>query len=259
VEETTRKSMRRRPLGATLPFAGVIVLGCGGLLLASTPVAGASNGLLTGSNRSTTKTMSLQISDPRSLSDAKSVKIFDNLARLPSGAYWGGAEIVIIGGTAGNSTFPDTQLAAAFTPSANHTATMIEVATVNANLGYGTSGFTLSLNLDANGVPGKALISASLPGLPNNAPGLCCALVIGTIPSGLALSGGTQYWIFLNGQGGQPSDLAAWDMNATDQLHPFLDAAYCSYASKCPKGPGWYPFQGTFLGSGAAFAVLGSS
>src|SRR4029077_17747447 len=126
---------------------------------------------------------------------------------LPSGKYWGGTEVVIVGGN-GNSTFPDNQIAAAFTPSADHTATVIEAAIVDPHLGLGTSGFTLSLNQDDNGVPGTALLSAQLPGLPDNGQGLCCFLVVGKIPGGLALSGSKQYWIVINGQNGQTTDAA---------------------------------------------------
>jgi hypothetical protein len=201
--------------------------------------------------------MSLQIA--RSFPDTKYVKIFDNLATLPSGKYWGESTLVIVGGGA-SSTYPDNQLAAAFTPAANHTATVIEAAIVIPVIagGYGSTGFTLSVNKDSKGVPGKALISASLPGLPSNGLGWCCAMVIGKIPAGLALSGGKQYWLVLNGQGAQSSDAAGWDMNATDQVHPFLDAVYCAYASKCSNGLGWHAVQIDFFGTGAAFAVLGS-
>jgi hypothetical protein len=201
--------------------------------------------------------MSLQIA--RSFPDTKYVKIFDNLATLPSGKYWGESTLVIVGGGA-SSTYPDNQLAAAFTPAANHTASVIEAAIVIPVIagGYGSSGFTLSVNKDDKGVPGKALISASLPGLPSNGLGWCCAMVIGKIPAGLALSGGKQYWLVLNGQGAQSSDAAGWDMNATDQVHPFLDAVYCAYASKCSNGLGWHAVQIDFFGTGAAFAVLGS-
>ena len=246
-----------KKLLATLPLAGVIALsGCGSHLVGPSPGTGAPTNMLSGPNHRATKTMSVQLA--RSFSDATYLKIFDNLGRHPSGKYWGGTEVVIAGG-GGNSTFPDNQIAAAFTPSANHTAAVIEAAAVDPNLGLGTSGFVLSLNQDNNGVPGTALLSAQLPGLPNNGQGLCCFLVIGKIPGGIALSGGKQYWIVVNGQSGQSTDGAAWDMNATDQLHPFLDAVYCAYASKCPNGPGWYRFQGSVFGTGLAFAVLGSN
>jgi hypothetical protein len=243
---------------ATLPLAGAIVLsGCGGQLAAPSPLTEAPTNVLSGLNHSATKAMSLQIA--RNFSDAKYLKIFDNLAKRPSGIYWGESEYVIVGG-GGNSQFPDNQVAGAFTPSANQTATLIEAAIVNAVVGgYGSTGFGLSVNQDNKGVPGKALITAQLPGLPNNGLGWCCAMVIGKIPSGLPLSGGKQYWLVLNGQSAQSNDGAGWDMNAVDQLHPFLEAVYCAYASKCPNGvPGWYPFQTGFFGTGAAFAVLGS-
>ncbi len=241
---------------AALSLTGlIIVAGCGGHLFGSSPVTEAPTNVLARPNRSVTKAMSLQIT--RSFSDANYLKIFDNLAQRPSGKYWGGTEFVIVGGD-GNATFPDNQFAAAFTPSANQTATVIEAAIINSGFSYGSTGFTLTVNQDENGAPGKTLLSAQLPGLPYNGLGLCCALVVGKIPSGLPLSGGQQYWLVLDGQGAQSSDAAGWAMNATEQLHPFLDAVYCAYGSKCSNGPGWYTFQGTLEGTGAAFAVLGS-
>jgi|SRR5580692_2027654 hypothetical protein len=243
---------------ATLPLAGAIVLsGCGSQLAAPSPLTETPTNAFSGPNQSATKAMSLQIA--QNFSDAKYVKIFDNLAKRPSGIYWGESEYVIVGG-GGNSQFPDNQIAGAFTPSANQTATVIEAAIVNPVVGdYGSTGFSLSVNQDNKGIPGKALITAQLPGLPNNGLGWCCAMVIGKIPSGLPLSGDKQYWLVLSGQSAQSSDGAGWDMNAVDQLHPFLEAVYCAYASKCPSGvPGWYPFQMGLFGTGAAFAVLGS-
>jgi hypothetical protein len=254
---TEVKFMGWKQLLALLPVAGVIALsGCSGHSVGPSPGTEVATNMRSGPNHMTTKIMSVQIA--QSFPDAKYVKIFDNQAQHPSGKYWGGTEVVIVGGS-GDSLFPDNQIAAAFTPSANHTAAVIEAAIVNPGLGMGTSGFVLSLNQDDNGVPGTALLTAQLPGLPNNGLGLCCAEVVGTIPNGIALSGGKQYWIVLSGQNGQTSDGAAWDQNATDQMHPFLDAAYCAYASKCPSGPGWYPFQGSVFGAGLAFAVLGSN
>ena len=264
MDSTKPNSRGGKPLRTMLPFsgvialAGVITLACGAHLVAASPVTDPASNMRSGPGRSAPKTMSLQVVDGRTLSDAKYVKIFDNLAAPPSGTYWGEVELIILG-SGGNNTFPDDQIAAAFTPSADHIATKIELAVVTSSLGYGNSGFSLSLNQDDHGVPGKVLLTAQLPGLPSNGSGWCCALVVGSIPSGIALRGGKQYWVVVNGQGSQPTDAAAWDMNATDQLHPFLDAVYCSYTSKCPNGAGWYPFSGTPFGTGAAFAVLGSS
>ncbi len=243
---------------ATLPLTAAVVLsGCGAHLLGPSSGTDASTNVLSGPNRGAAKRMSVKIYNAQSFPDAKYVRIFDNLARRPAGKYWGGAKFAIVGG-GGNSEFPDNQFAAAFKPSANHTASVIEVPVVNSGLGYGSTGFTLSVNQDDNGVPGTALTTAQLPGLPQNFPGLCCAMVVGTIPTGLALSGGTQYWLVLDGQSALGSDGAGWEQDDTNQLHPFLDAVYCAYASRCSNGTGWYTFQGDDLGSGAAFAVLGS-
>ncbi|HEY2474546.1 MAG TPA: hypothetical protein VGI19_07055 [Candidatus Cybelea sp.] len=194
----------------------------------------------------------------RSFPDTKNVNIFNNLARFPSGKYFGYVDAVIVGG-GGNKQFPQDQIAAAFTPAANHTATVIEVAANDPHLGYGISGFSLSLNEDDKGVPGKTLLSAQIPQLPTNGLGFCCDLVIGSIPSGIALHGGEQYWIVLDGQNALSSDAAGWSTNTVDQVHPFLDATYCAYAGKCVNGVGWHTFQGTLYYSGAAFAVLGSN
>lgn len=250
--------MSWKQLWAALPLAGLIMLsGCGDHLVAPSPGNGTSADTLSALNRSPAKTMSVQISAVRGSSDAKLVKIFDNLAVRPSGTYWGGVRFVIVGGS-GNQTFVDNQVAAAFTPSANHTATKVEAAIANSGLSYGSTGFILSINQDDNGLPGKALLTAQLPGLPYNYPGLCCVMVIGNIPSGLPLTGGQQYWLVLDGQSAPSSDGAGWYLDDTDEVHPFLDAVYCAYSTKCPNGPGWYAVQGTPYGTGAAFAVLGS-
>lgn len=248
----------RHLLGMLALASAMVLNACGGQSVGPSPGSEASTTMRSGSNHRTAKSMSVRIYDAtQSFPDAKYVKIFDNLGRRPAGKYWGGAPFAIVGG-GGNSEFPDNQFAAAFTPSANHTASVIEVGIVASQLGYGSAGFSLSVNQDDNGVPGTALITAQLPGLPQNYPGLCCAMVVGTIPSGLALSGGTQYWLVLNGQSALPSDGAGWEQDDTDQLHPFPDAVYCAYATKCSNGPGWYTFQGDDFGTGAAFAVLGS-
>jgi hypothetical protein len=248
MNSTKRKFIRWIELFGALPLTGAIALhGCSGQLIAPSSVAEVS-----------TKSMSVGTADSASFSGAQSVKVFDNLARRPSGPYWGGVQVVIAGGN-GSATFPDTQIAGAFTPSTSATATSVEVAAVCPGMyGYGCGGgFTLNVNQDNNGVPGAALITAQIPQFPPNIP-LCCALIVGKIPSGLALQGGKQYWVVISGQNSQATDLAGWDENATDQLHPFLDAVYCAYASKCPSGPGWYPFQESIgFGTGLAFAVLG--
>lgn len=252
------KFISLKQLPAALSLAVAIVLsGCGGHLVGPSAGSATSANALSGPSRGGTKRMSLKIYEAQSFPDVKYVRIFDNMGRRPAGKYWGGAPFAIVGG-GGNSEFTDDEFAAAFTPSANHTATVIEAAIVASTLGYGSGGFSLSVNQDDNGVPGSALITAQLPGLPQNYPGLCCAMVIGTIPSGLALIGGTQYWLVLNGSGALASDGAGWEQDDVDQVHPYLDAVYCAFASKCANGPGWYTFKGDDFGTGAAFAVLGS-
>jgi hypothetical protein len=251
------RSIRSNDFWYALPLAAAIVSsGCGGHFSGPTPLTETPAGNISQSQRASTS-MTVRIADARSVPNAKLVKIFDNLGTSPSGPYWGGVQVVVVGGS-GNAVFPSTQMAAAFTPKTSASATEIKVAAVSPTIGYGDSGFVLSVNEDDKGVPGKALITAQLPGLPENPP-LCCSLVVGKDANGLSLKAGRQYWVVISGQNAQSGNAAGWNEEATDQLHPFLDAVYCSYAPKCQNGVGWYTFQGLDFGSGMAFAVLGKA
>jgi hypothetical protein len=256
--EVRMRSKRFKYLRYGLALATAIAMsGCGAHSGGTPPLTETSNNVGALGQRAGTS-MTVRIADARTVQDAKLVKIFDNLGASPSGPYWGGVQVVIVGGS-GNSEFPSTQIAAAFTPSASASATEVEVAAVTPSLpGYEGSGFTLSVNVDDKGVPGKALITAQLPDLPSDPP-LCCSLIVGKVPHGLSLKADKQYWVVISGQSAQSGNAAGWTEEATDQVHPFLDAVYCSYAPNCQNGAGWYAFKGDDFGSGLAFAVLGKA
>jgi hypothetical protein len=249
--------MRWKDLRVALPLAVAIASsGCGGHLGGAAPLSEMPNDVRA-ANVHTNESMTVRIVDARSVPNAKLVIIHDNLGTNPTGPYWGGTQTVISGG-GGSSEIPSTQIASAFTPSKNSTATVVKIALVAPSLpGFASSGFTLQVNDDDKGVPGKTLISAQLPAtLPPSIP-LCCALIVGTDSNGLALKAGKQYWVVVSGQNAQSDDAAGWNEKLTNQLHPSLAAVYCSYTASCPNGQGWYTFSGDEFGSGLAFAVLG--
>jgi len=166
------------------------------------------------------------------------VTIFNNIGgKYPQGVYWCCTGYDIIGPAQGEQW-----MATAFTPSANHTVTRIEVA-----VGYllGTNGVVLSLNDDNNGVPGKALKSWNALGLPSFG---CCALVVKSDGSGIPIRAGKQYWVVLSTNSHESDTVAAWNLNDTDQVD-FVTAA--TYTNKQ-----WSAFQ---MSPGLAFAVKGSN
>jgi hypothetical protein len=139
----------------------------------------------------------------------KSKTIFSNLASAyPKGLYFpfGGHSI-------GNSQF----VAGGFTPTANATAVEVQVAV--GEYGDGNSSYTLSIYSDASGVPGTALASTVVT---STAPfGECCGVVTGKFKGGVALTGGTPYWVAvtLDGAQQQAQDDGAWMFATTDQVN----------------------------------------
>jgi len=161
---------------------------------------------------------------PRDLSkDAGLIKISDNLTPYPNSPYWGWFGYASFGPQGG---VPGTEqwLATAFTPTANHLATRVEVPAEYYN---GTNAADLSLYDDAGGVPGKALHTWHLTNLPNS---VCCTLVGGSYKSGIALSGGTQYWVVLSISPKDPATAVIWVLSESAQVqeHGSSWAVYCS-------------------------------
>lgn len=176
------------------------------------------------------------------LQDASLITIFSNLAaRYPKGAYWCCQGYNVMGS---NSGVGEQWMGAAFTPKANHTVTKIAVAA-----GYsqqGTNGVVVSLNDDNNGVPGQALQTWNVTGLPRF--GDCCALVVESDASGIPVTAGKQYWVVLSTNSNETDTVDGWNENDTDQVDPETLASYTNGK--------WTAFQAT---PGLGFAVLGSN
>jgi hypothetical protein len=180
-------------------------------------------------------------------SGAGLVTIFNNIGwAYPNGAY-SCCDGFTVEGPAADPMFWQ---AAAFKPKVNHTVTMIEVA---VSLNGGADEVVLSLNNDANGVPGTAIKTWHLTGLP--AAGTCCTIEARTSTAGIPVTGGTRYWIVLKPTSGSDTQ-AMWNVNDTNQVNSMKTAFYCaSQSGVCQNNRQW-KVERRF--PGPAFAVLGS-
>ncbi len=156
---------------------------------------------------------------PNFVRKSKSATIFSNLATdYPKGLYWS-FQGATVGGAAPYTQF----VAGGFTPTDNATATEVQVAV--GNFGDGKSTYTLSIDADDSGVPGKALASTTITSM--TAFGTCCGLITAKFKNGVALTGGTPYWvaITLDSKQLKAGDDGAWNLATTDQV----DAAPFAY------------------------------
>jgi hypothetical protein len=178
------------------------------------------------------------------IKDSGLVTIFSNLAaKYPKGEYWCCTGYNVMGS---NSGVGEQWMAAAFTPSANHTVTRIEVA-VGFSQGT-TNGVVLSLNRDNRGVPGKALKTWNASGLPRF--GACCTLVVKSDKSGIPVSAGKQYWVVLSTNSNESDTVDGWNVDDTNQVDAATLATYPGTNNR------WNAFQTT---PGLGFAVKGSN
>jgi hypothetical protein len=148
-------------------------------------------------------------------------KIAGNLSTYPNGVYFCCYGYTI----SGPSSFLGAAywIAVPFTPSVNYSAKAVAVSVGWG--GNGTNGMTLSLNVDAGGIPGAALASTDLTGLQSY--GSCCTLAIGKGNAGIPVNAGTQYWVVVSTDASTVNTFDAWAFNSTD-MRSFPFASYSS-------------------------------
>jgi hypothetical protein len=183
------------------------------------------------------------------------VTIFDNLGKAyPKGTYWC-CEGASITGPNASPLLPEYWLAVAFTPTADHTVTQLEVA---IGLLRGKDELFISLYNDVGGLPGTAIKTWLKTGLPTF--GTCCTIVTKTDPYGIPVSAGTQYWIVVGTKGANADTFADWNVEDIDQSDAYTvpTAYYCSAdkAGNCGNNDAWSLDTGG-SNQGPAFAVLG--
>jgi hypothetical protein len=187
--------------------------------------------------------------------DSGLVTIFSNIGTVyPKGTYFC-CESYSITGPKASGRLPEYWLAVAFTPTADHVVTMIEVA---VSLLDGADHLALSLNSDANGLPGASIKGWHLRSLP--AVGSCCTLGVGKDGAGIPVTAGTQYWIVLSTVGAKSDTYAGWNVEDIDQVDTYSVpvAYYCSddMGGSCGNNDAW-TLDSSTSNQGPAFAVMG--
>jgi hypothetical protein len=183
------------------------------------------------------------------------VTIFDNLGTAyPKGTYWC-CEGASITGPKASPFLPEYWLAVAFTPTADHTVTQLEVA---IGLFRGKDELFLSLYNDGGGLPGTAIKTWLKTGLPRF--GTCCTIVTKTDAYGIPVTAGTQYWIVVGTKGENADTFADWNVEDIDQEDTYTvpTAYYCSddKGGNCGNNHAW-SLDTSSGNRGPAFAVLG--
>ncbi len=165
--------------------------------------------------------------------------IAGNLSKYPNGVFFCCYGYTISGPDSFlNSAYWD---AIPFTPTSNMTVKEVEVSVGWG--GSGTNGVTVSVNLDANGLPGTALATLNATGLSDY--GDCCQLVVARSGTGLPVTQGTQYWVVVSTSTSTENTYDGWAFNSTDmRSYPFA-----SYST----ANGWTKSDGLLPG----YAVLG--
>lgn len=155
----------------------------------------------------------------------------------PSNAYDAASGWTVVAEAA--SPFGQQHVAMAFTPSESGVVKTIHVA-----VGYmgGNNGVTVSLNSDAQGVPGTVLHKADVIDLPQF--GTCCLTSSFSTKKGARLTAGTQYWVVVKTGKKTANTSAAWNHN---------NAGFVGTVA-FDKGSGWLARSGSVS---AAFSVLG--
>ena len=168
------------------------------------------------------------------------VTIFSSLAsKYPNGVYWCCTGYNVMGSTSGAGV---QWMGGAFTPTANHTLSRVEVAVGYS--GQGQNGVVIGVHADSGGAPGKVLKKWSVSGLP--VFGTCCTIVVKTDKAGIALTAGKQYWIVLSTNSGESDTVDGWNVSDADQVDQANTASW--------DGSIWHIFQ---TAPGLAFAVQG--
>lgn len=167
--------------------------------------------------------------------------LFNNIGlKYPKGLYFCCFGLTIAGPT--SSVGFQSWIAIKFTPDADALVTEIDAAVEH---GSGTNEIDIVLYADKGGVPGKTLKSFKVTGLEGISS--CCGLAVGKDRTGIAVTGGTPYWIGVITDKAGPDMFGAWVDNTTDEISAG-DFAVNS-------GTGWQP-AGSIIPR-VAFAVYG--
>jgi hypothetical protein len=186
---------------------------------------------LQGSDRSTRVTF--DESSPKQGETAANLIIFSNLDPIFGNLYTAGFGTPVAGSDAESSS--EVWLALPFTPKDDVHAKTVAVAIAHV---AGTKKIVLGVYTDNGGIPGTLLPGgqSSTTNIPES--GECCELATARLPGmGVALTGGTQYWLVAS-----TNDRVAADFFGLWQLTTVTVSAYTK-----PGQFGWIPFSGEWF------------
>ena len=169
--------------------------------------------------------------------DAALVTIYSNLG-TGNNVYNSIAGTGVLGRNVPGMPYPE-WLADAFTPTANHTVTEIQVGVTYVQ---GPNSVIVSLNVDDGGTPGKPLHAWLFSNLPTF--GTCCTLQTARVPAGIPVTKGTTYWVVVRTANNNQGTWEVWNDNFNEVQGPFSN----------DLGFGW--LQGGIQAQGA-FGVFG--
>ena len=151
------------------------------------------------------------------------VTIYSNLG-TGTNVYNGLAGTGVLGRDVPGQPRPE-WLAFAFTPTAEHTVTQIQVGVTYSS---GTNEVVMSLNADNGGLPGAALQEWHFQNLP--AFGTCCTLQTAT-SAGIPVHQGKQYWLVLRNRAISQDTWDVWNNDFNNVQGTFSNNT----------GQGWVP------------------
>jgi hypothetical protein len=167
--------------------------------------------------------------------------LFNNIGlKYPKGLYFCCFGLTISGPT--SAVGFQSWIATKFTPDTDALVTEIDVAVEHAS---GANEVDIVLYADHGGLPGKKLKSFKVTNLQGISG--CCGLAVGKDRTGIAVTGGTPYWVAVITDKNGPDMFGAWVDNTTDEIS--------AGAFATNSGSGWQA-AGNII-PGAAFAVYG--
>jgi len=193
----------------------IVVLGVVVLALSLTAFAASKNGAITSADKHMTFTPPVKAAHSNPIEPEATPAIFSLLAtKDPNGKYFCCEGYTISG--------PDSIIgeeiwvAQGFTPASSTTTTKLTVA---ISYVYGTyTDVLLGIYADCSGIPCSSPLWQKTLTLQSQAFGGCCATEHKTVHPGVALTGGTQYWVAATTE--SASDIwAAWNVEVLDEVN----------------------------------------
>ena len=207
------------------------------LALSLTAFAASKNGAVTSADKHMTFTPPVKAAHTGVEPDAGLPIIFSLLAsKDPKGLYFCCEGYTISGA---NSVIAESiWVAQGFTPASSTTTTKLTMA-----ISYVTGTYTdviLGIYADCSGIPCSTALWTKKLTLDTQVFGACCAVEKKTVKPGVALTGGTQYWVGVTTE--SASDIwAAWNVEVLDEV----DTTNVAYDD---GGSGWFSYA-TNLGN----------